>query len=255
MTLGQRIQEGRAALGLSQEGLGEKLGVSRQAVSKWEADAAVPDIDKLIALSKLFGVSLNGLLQAEEPQPAAPAPPADSPARKRRRKWALIAAAVIFAAMAIDLFAVNFTLQRLSRQMAAMEEELNPTALDPEKELVYDFAYSYGQSQLPDRMTYDFRLTPAQRPQGLTVTYLIAAGDGAAPQELPATRYGDVFILHGVLGEKDEWKGDAAVTVLARFTDERDGVLETELLRFTHSRPNQFQCEELWRTAQKDAKA
>ena len=54
MTLGQRIQEHRTRLGLSQEGLGEKLGVSRQAVSRWEADGAVPDTDKLIALSKLF---------------------------------------------------------------------------------------------------------------------------------------------------------------------------------------------------------
>mgnify|MGYP003105225273 FL=1 len=41
-TLGGRIQTGRKAAGLSQEALGERLGVSRQAVSKWEADAAVP---------------------------------------------------------------------------------------------------------------------------------------------------------------------------------------------------------------------
>lgn len=67
MTLGQRIQAGRTALELSQEALGERLGVSRQAVSKWEADAAVPDTDKLIALSRLFGVTLNQLLQVEEP--------------------------------------------------------------------------------------------------------------------------------------------------------------------------------------------
>ena len=67
MTLGQRIQEHRLRLELSQEGLGEKLGVSRQAVSKWEADGAVPDTDKLIALSKLFGISLNELLQVEDP--------------------------------------------------------------------------------------------------------------------------------------------------------------------------------------------
>ena len=59
MTLGQRIQAERTKLGLSQEGLGEKIGVSRQAVSKWEADGAVPDTDKLISLSKLFGLSLN----------------------------------------------------------------------------------------------------------------------------------------------------------------------------------------------------
>ena len=50
-TLGRRIQEARKAAGLSQESLGERLGVSRQAVSKWEADAAVPELENLIAMS------------------------------------------------------------------------------------------------------------------------------------------------------------------------------------------------------------
>ena len=62
MTLGQRIQELRKQKGLSQEGLGEKLGVSRQAVSRWEMDGAVPEVDKLVAMAKLFGVSLEQLL-------------------------------------------------------------------------------------------------------------------------------------------------------------------------------------------------
>lgn len=66
MTIGQRIAECRRQLGLSQESLGEKMGVSRQAISKWEADAALPEIDKLIALSKLFGVSVGWLLGVEE---------------------------------------------------------------------------------------------------------------------------------------------------------------------------------------------
>lgn len=65
MTIGQRIGQRRKLLGLSQEGLGEKLGVSRQAISKWEADSAVPEIDKLIAMSKLFGVSVGWLLGTE----------------------------------------------------------------------------------------------------------------------------------------------------------------------------------------------
>ena len=60
LTTGQRIAQHRKLLGLSQEGLGEKVGVSRQAISKWEADAALPDVDKLIILSKLFGVSIWG---------------------------------------------------------------------------------------------------------------------------------------------------------------------------------------------------
>lgn len=66
ITLGQRIAERRKMLGLSQEALGEKLGVSRQAISKWESDGAVPEIEKLIGLSKLFSVSVGWLLGTEE---------------------------------------------------------------------------------------------------------------------------------------------------------------------------------------------
>lgn len=65
-TMGQRIAAQRKKLGISQESLGDKVGVSRQAISKWEADGAVPEIDKLIALSKLFGVSVGWLLGVEE---------------------------------------------------------------------------------------------------------------------------------------------------------------------------------------------
>lgn len=71
MTMGQRIAERRRMLGLSQEGLGEKMGVSRQAISKWEADTATPEIEKLIALSALFGVSVGWLLGTEE-EPFSP---------------------------------------------------------------------------------------------------------------------------------------------------------------------------------------
>lgn len=72
-TLGQRIQEGRKAAGLSQEALGEQLNVSRQAVSKWESDAAIPELENLIAMSRIFGVSIGRLLgvepeRAEEPE-------------------------------------------------------------------------------------------------------------------------------------------------------------------------------------------
>lgn len=74
-TLGRRIQEGRRAAGLSQEALGERLRVSRQAVSKWEADAAIPELENLIAMSRIFGMSIGRLLgvepeQAEKPGPA-----------------------------------------------------------------------------------------------------------------------------------------------------------------------------------------
>lgn len=67
-TLGRRIQEGRKAAGLSQEALGEQLNVSRQAVSKWEADAAIPELENLIAMSRIFGVSIGRLLGLEPEQ-------------------------------------------------------------------------------------------------------------------------------------------------------------------------------------------
>ena len=66
MTLGQRIQELRKQKGLSQEALGEALGVSRQAVSKWEGDNGIPELDTLIAMSRLFGVTVGQLLGVEE---------------------------------------------------------------------------------------------------------------------------------------------------------------------------------------------
>lgn len=69
MTIGQRIAQKRKEQGLSQEALGETLGVSRQSVYKWESGSALPDIDKLIALSRMFGVTVGWLLGVEEPVP------------------------------------------------------------------------------------------------------------------------------------------------------------------------------------------
>ena len=71
MTLGQRIAQKRKELGISQENLGERLGVSRQAIYKWESDSAMPEVEKLVALSGLFGVSVGWLLGTEE-EPTAP---------------------------------------------------------------------------------------------------------------------------------------------------------------------------------------
>ena len=70
MTLGQRIQELRKQAGLSQEALGEALGVSRQAVSKWEGDNGIPELDTLIAMSRLFGITVGQLLGVEVPEEA-----------------------------------------------------------------------------------------------------------------------------------------------------------------------------------------
>ena len=67
MTTGQRIAELRRQQNLSQEALGELLGVTRQSISKWESDAALPEVEKLVAMSRLFRISVGALLGVEEP--------------------------------------------------------------------------------------------------------------------------------------------------------------------------------------------
>lgn len=66
MTLGERIKKYRHVEGLSQDELAERLNVSRQAITKWENDNGVPDIDNLIALSRLMEITLDELVMGEK---------------------------------------------------------------------------------------------------------------------------------------------------------------------------------------------
>lgn len=63
MTLGEKIYILRTEHGLSQEAFGESLGVSRQSVSKWETNQSVPELDKIVAICDLFGVTTDYLLR------------------------------------------------------------------------------------------------------------------------------------------------------------------------------------------------
>ena len=62
MNMGEKILSMRKARGWSQEELAERIGVTRQAVSRWESNSAKPDADKIIAICDLFGVSADYLL-------------------------------------------------------------------------------------------------------------------------------------------------------------------------------------------------
>ena len=64
MSIGNRIQQFRINNGLTQEQLAEKLGVSRQSISKWEMEQSLPEIDKVVLLSKLFSVGTNEILRS-----------------------------------------------------------------------------------------------------------------------------------------------------------------------------------------------
>lgn len=147
-TLGQRIQEGRKAAGLSQEALGEELHVSRQAVSKWEADAATPELENLIAMSRLFGRTVGELLGVEEAvsgQAAGSAPPEltekelaaaeaiaakymEAVRRESRPRWPLrqraAALALLFLVGAAGVFLCG-QLRSTGRQLTLLQQQVN----------------------------------------------------------------------------------------------------------------------------------
>lgn len=115
MTTGQKIQALRKGRGLTQEQLAARLGVSRQAVSRWELDETLPDTQNLLPLKEALGVSIDTLLDStqglEEPAPQeGPAPAAASPPARpslgallKRRLWLLLLPVelVLFVALAV----------------------------------------------------------------------------------------------------------------------------------------------------------
>lgn len=149
MTIGQRIAQLRKGQNLSQEGLGELMGVSRQAISKWEADAALPEVDKLIALSKQFQVTVGYLLGVEE-EPASPGEAegedaaarvlerylAALPKQHRSSRWPVAAAALACVAVCVccicavrwvsgRIAGINSQVADLTSQVAGLESQVN----------------------------------------------------------------------------------------------------------------------------------
>ncbi len=86
-TLGKRIAAQRKALGLTQEQLADQLGITAQAVSKWENNQSCPDIAMLPRLADIFGVTTDMLLGHSAPESAQPAEPADEEAEKSKDRF------------------------------------------------------------------------------------------------------------------------------------------------------------------------
>ena len=111
MTFGEKLQALRKARGWSQEELAQQINVSRQALSKWESGASVPDTENVVALSRLFGVSTDYLLLNEVKAPGQASPAIAWPKPRKYLLAAAIAGAAglvairfIWAAMAASMF-------------------------------------------------------------------------------------------------------------------------------------------------------
>ena len=107
MTFGEKLTRLRKREGLSQEALAERLGVSRQAVSRWEQSTALPDAAKLLPCAKLFSVNVEWLLDdarnwEDQAQSAEPAQETETRAAHGDRRW-YIAGGIVTGAGALGL--------------------------------------------------------------------------------------------------------------------------------------------------------
>ena len=263
MTMGERIAQKRKELGLSQEALGAELGVSRQSIYKWESGAAVPEVDKLVALSRLFGVPVGWLLGVEGPAPEADAPAPEAlteaqlrmveeiasryaaalpkPLSRRRRlgvKLAAAGAAVCLAAglgsLAARLERMDLQYQDLQRDMARLESSVNgqigsmagrvEEILKNRNSLLADGSAELVSANLEEnRGVFSVRAVPRTYTEGMTVQFSIDNGTGGVQTVPGQSAPGGGFTAALSCRLTD------AIAISAVFTDDA-GTRSTQLL-------------------------
>lgn len=208
MTLGQRISMYRKDLGISQEALGERLGVSRQAVSKWETDAASPDMANLIALAREFGVSVAELTQTPEPRDVPVTDvPAGSPSR--RGWWAALGALVVVILVMIGVV-IYWCVHANDGQISKTPEPPDATASDTENTLPApssDFALILDWTETGEFLelgeqqgAYPFGTSLWLDSEETTVT----ADDGSTVYTIDCLQSGGIRLRYSHIEEEDQ---------------------------------------------------
>ena len=248
MTLGQNIQAARKAKGLSQETLAEKIGVSRQALGKWEKDTALPGLDNLQALAAELGTGVDALLGTEPSAPAAPAvtldamrdllSARDAEEKRRRRLWGCAGGATflilagLLAGMALQyerqINALNQNYAAIQSSYAAQQADLSAqiselqdavrmgetTVLDwrwlPADKLHRDVAGSW--------MPVQVQVTPRTAAAGTTARLAVRCGDDTRLYEMTAAPDGSfaadgiVFTVGSTYELSVQWTADSMTT-------------------------------------------
>ncbi len=264
LTIGQRIAELRKQHGLSQEALGEALGVTRQSISKWESDSALPEIEKLIAMSRLFGVSVGTLLGVEEERAEkegaaegefteaqlrmveeivaryTAAFPKELP--KPRPKWLLPACAAGACAFIIVMATLFSKLAKMDGNYRSLTQSINKISsnvnnqiggiahrveeiLNQQNTLSADFGCTIAEVNVKaGTVSFDVYAVPKTYEAGMTVDFIAESG-------------GESTNAAGQEGETARFAGRVTcplthepITVSAAFT--RNGVRETQVLNF-----------------------
>lgn len=207
MTIGTRIAAARRAAGLSQEGLAAQVGVSRQAVAKWEADASLPGADNLQELARALHTSCDELLTGV---PAVPgkeeelAPLLKSmqallesqeagrrAARRRTRRAVLLGCIAAFALLAVyanSLSAMQHRVDELNRRIAEIDGSIDSQifslrqnieeSLRQQASIVASYDYRLDAASTQGQALLWVTATPKESAEGLTASFTLTPGEG-----------------------------------------------------------------------------
>lgn len=274
MTTGEKIAALRREKGFSQEALGEKLGLSRQAVSKWESDQAVPTMDNLVELSRLFGVPVDTLLRPDEPLPGKEQQPPEgvklsaeglkisyAPVLTRKTKWFIIALAMLILVSVLGNIYAMARVQSLEEQLRALQMQAQPqeTASIVQQSTVEEDALSEHD------IAYDL-----QYDANKTVSTTLKLSLSARPKELnPDTEIpkftiqsaGESWTCAAILEQDNSYVGSMeiplrdAFTVYLTLTDRESGTVRNLLLGTLSGISNEYrlQFDDQWLDAQGEA--
>lgn len=248
MTLGQNIQTARRAKGLSQEALAERIGVSRQALGKWEKDTALPGLDNLQVLAAELGAGVDALLGAEQADPAAPAvtldalrdllAARDAEEKRRRRLWgcaggaAVVILAGLLAAVAWQyerqIAALNQNYAAIQSSYAAQQAELSAQISELQDAVRMGEATVLDWRWLPaDKLHRDadkswmpvqVQVTPRTVQDGMTARLAVRSGDDTQLYDMTAASDGSfaaqgiVFTVGSTYDLSVQWTVDGTTT-------------------------------------------
>lgn len=177
MDFKERVFQARKAKGFSQEDLAALVGVSRQAVSKWETGEAMPDMEKLVALCDALDLNMEYLALGKES-----AAPAETP--KKSRWWiaALLAAVFLVSGLLLGYYLLNPPVQTPTQAEGSLPI-LVP--IDP--------SVSNVVVSVDDQNSLEVAILPAQIAEGLTVEVLCEDNVYYKTETLPCTLDGNYY--------------------------------------------------------------
>ena len=257
MTTGEKIAALRRKAGMSQEVLADQLGISRQAVSKWEADQAVPGMDNLVELGRIFGVPVDAILrpdsrlpESESTEPenaAAPVAPPKQPVLTGKIRWFAIAAVLLVLAVALCNLVSLIWIGRLQKHVEGLQERVEglqaqvnaipertdtvyiPQSGVQEESALADFDVSYDlqydpNAQLAEMLHVSIYARPKElHPENETAKFSIQSGSSS-------------WTCGALLGQDNAYSGDTEIPMRDAFsfylvlTDKESGMVRNILV-------------------------